>query len=90
MAADRIYHHRVRDGQVVLWWSEGGRLGLLLGADQPTSPANVAALVLADAIGWEQAKRGGGWAALKLCDLARSGQPWDVTRAAVRHWAARS
>lgn len=89
MAADRIYHHRVRDGQVVLWASEAGRLRLLLGHDQPTTPANVAALVIADAIGWEAAKRGAGWAALRLCDLARSGQPWDVTRAEVRHWAAR-
>lgn len=90
MATDRIYHYRVRDGQVVLWSSEGGRLRLLLGADQRTSPANVAALVLADAIGWEAAKTGGGYAALRLVELAASGQPWDVTREAVRRWARRA
>jgi hypothetical protein len=82
----KVYHHRVRDGQPVVWSEDdAGRLRLLAPHDRPASPQAIAAEVLADAIGRRRAwPLSGGLAAA----MATWGPRWDWPDGAVREWAA--
>lgn len=54
----KVYHHRVRDGQRVVWSEDdGGRLRLIVPYDAAAGPRRIAFGVLDDAIGEARALR---------------------------------
>jgi len=79
----RVYHHRVRDGQRVVWSEDGDRLKLLGPYEGDAPTRRVAYRILADVVGKPRALRlSVEFAAM----LDAFGPRWDWSDEHVREW----